>query len=304
MARSLSPTQSRLLDMNTEIMGNPTGAEIRFLHTVLAQCGLPYRDLKGQRDYTVRNGRSSLVLSAGHLMDPVSREAVLQGLPYGSKPRLLMLHLCSEAVRNQSPVVGVGDSMSAFMKDLGMSVTGGKTGTVGRFKEQMNRLAASRMQLFMDLGDHVVTLNPAPMVERFDVWFPTDEKQKTLWPSEVQLSQQFYESLVEHALPIDMRAIRGLQNNARALDTYTWLSHRLSRVKSAKGDRVSWSALHGQFGAGAAEGRTFKRAMTHALKLALAAYPGARVEQIEGGVQLYPSSPPVARKPSKRAVGR
>jgi len=304
MARSLTPTQSRLLDMSAEIMGDPTGAEIRFLHTVLAQCGLPYRDLKGERDYTVKNGRSSLVLSAGHLMDPVTREAVLQGLPYGSKPRLLMLHLCSEAVRHQSPVVGVGDSMSAFMKDLGMSVTGGKTGTVGRFKEQMNRLAASRMQLFMDLGDRVTTLNPAPMVERFDVWFPTDEKQKTLWPSEVTLSQQFYESLVEHALPLDLRAIRGLQNNARALDTYTWLAHRLPRVKSAQGDKVSWVALHGQFGAGAAEGRTFRRAMGHALKLALAAYPGARVEQIEGGVRLYPSSPPVARKPSRRAVGR
>ena len=41
----------------------------------------------------------------------------------------------------EDPVIPVGDSMSAFMKDLGLKVTGGKQGTVGRFKDQLNRLA-------------------------------------------------------------------------------------------------------------------------------------------------------------------
>ena len=42
---------------------------------------------------------------------------------------------------------------------------------------------------------------------------------------------------------------RGLQHGARALDAYVWLANRLPRVKRRNGDKVSWAALQGQFGA-------------------------------------------------------
>jgi hypothetical protein len=32
-------------------------------------------------------------------------------LPYGTKPRLVLYHLCYEAIRTQSPVVDVGGSI-------------------------------------------------------------------------------------------------------------------------------------------------------------------------------------------------
>ena len=142
----------------------------------------------------------------------------------------------------------VADSMSAFMRALGLSVTGGAKGSVGRFKEQLNRLAAARLQLILDLGDHATTINPAPMIERLDVWFPADHRQRMLWPSEVVLSPGFFDSLKGHALPLDPRAVQALQHSARALDLYTWLAHRLPRVRGRNGDRVSWAALHAQFG--------------------------------------------------------
>jgi hypothetical protein len=285
---SIPPTTARVIDTAAEIMGGDGPDELAFLHTVLAQCGMPYREPK-TRDYIRENGRASLILQAGYLLDPDSRKPVLQGVPYGAKPRLLMIHLCTEAVRTKSAVVPVADSMSAFMRDLGLSVTGGKQGSIGRFKEQLNRLAASRMQLLMDMGDRASMINPAPVIKQFDVWFPDDARQRVLWPSEVTLSTEFYESLREHALPLDPRALHALQHNARALDIYTWLVHRLPRVKQQGGAKVSWAALHAQFGPDVKDYKTFRRGFKAALLQAQAVYPGARVELEDGGLRLRPS---------------
>ena len=177
---TIPATIARLVDHAAEIMGEPAPEELAFLHSVLSQCFLPYRQPPADTvEYHRKNGRVSLVVSAGHLFDPVTGDMVKQGIPYGSRPRLLMLHLCSEAVRRQSAIIPIGDSMSAFMQDLGLKVTGGKRGTIGRFKEQLNRLAASRIQMGMMFGDRATTFN-TQVVDQFDVWFPTDPKQKVL----------------------------------------------------------------------------------------------------------------------------
>lgn len=295
---AISRITDRVADTAVEILGEPDPKEVSFLHVVLAQCGLPYREPKkdGGRDYILQNGSASLVVTAGHLIDPKTGKLTLQGIPYGAKPRLLMLHLCTEAIRTQSPQIPIADSMSAFMRGLGLSVSGGRRGSIGRFKEQLNRLAASRMQLMMSTEDRATVVNPAPIIRRFDVWFPTDPRQKVLWPSEVTLSDEFFQTLKRHALPLDPRGIRSLQHSARALDTYVWLAHRLPRVRKRTGDRVSWAALKSQFGGDVSDWRNFQRHMLTALKQALAVYPTAKVEQIEGGLLLRKSAPPIRKK--------
>jgi hypothetical protein len=301
MLRALSATTARLIDVSAEIMGEPDPDELAFLHVVLAQCSLPYREpAAGTRDYIRDNGRASLIVTAGYLLDPQIRRPLLQGIPYGAKPRLLMIHLCTEAVRRQSATIPIADSMSAFMRELGLSVTGGAKGSIGRFKEQMNRLAAARLQIILDLGDCASTINPAPMIQRFDVWFPPDHRQRVLWPSEVVLSSEFFDSLKGHALPLDPRAVQALQHSARALDVYTWLGHRLPRVKGRNGDRVSWSALQAQFGPDMTDAKKFRRDLMTAMRQVLAAYPAAKVEQIDGGLLLHRSAPPIKRLSSVR----
>ena len=42
------------------------------------------------------------------------QEWVQQPLPYGTTPRLVMVHLSSEAIRTQEPPVEIGDSMRQF----------------------------------------------------------------------------------------------------------------------------------------------------------------------------------------------
>jgi hypothetical protein len=297
---SSTRTESRLLDAAVEIYGSEPDS-LKYLHVVLAQCGLPYRQpTRDLRDYIKPNGNVTLILTAGHLQDPKTSEAVLQGLPYGAKPRLLLIHLCTQAKLTNSPKVEIGDSMSAFMRDLGLSVSGGKTGSIGRFKEQLNRLAAARMQLLFQDTTKTSMRNLTGPIEHYDVWFPNNPNQRILWPTTVTLSEGFFNSLMDqNAVPLDSRAIRVLQHSAMALDVYCWLAHRLCRIPDYQPYKISWSALQRQFGPdfGPSDDdkykfRTnFKKALTDVRK----EYREARVEIVASGIQIRQSASPVPR---------
>jgi hypothetical protein len=69
-------------------------------------------------------------------------------------------------------------------------------------------------------------------VEQFDAWLLNkDTKQRALWPGLLVLSEHFYNSLLEGAVPLDFRALHALKGSALALDTYIWLAHRLHRIE-------------------------------------------------------------------------
>jgi hypothetical protein len=283
-------------DAAEEIWGE--SKDIKYLHTVLAQCGLPYRQpTRDLRDYIKPNGNVTLVMTAGYLEDPHTRQLVLQGLPYGAKPRLLLIHLCTQAVLTKSHVIDVGDSMSAFMRDLGLSVSGGKTGSIGQFKEQLNRLAAARMQLLFHDADKTSLRNPSPPIERYDLWFPKSPDQRVLWDSTATLSRPFFDNLIQNAVPLDSRAIRELQQSPMALDMYTWLAQRLFRIPNHKPVPISWFALQRQFGPEHRSKYKFRDDFKEALDKIKNVYKGARVELTHNGtLQLRQSAPPVAPK--------
>lgn len=296
MAEKTLTVASRLVDAAAMIYGDDP-AELRFLHVVLAQCGLPYREVeKGAPFYQKTNGRTSLVLTPGVLLNPLTRRAEMQGIPYGAKPRLLMIHLCTAAKRQKTPEVEIAHSMSAFMRDLGLAVTGGKTGSIARFKEQLNRLAATRMQLLFEDDEKVSVVNPAPPISRYDVWFPKSPEQRMLWPTTVTLGAEFFASLMgENALPLDGRAIRALQQSAMALDVYTWLAHRLRRIPRERPAVISWDALQVQFGPEYGSSKKFRDDFRQALRRVQAVYRDARISETKDGrLELRHSPAPIA----------
>ncbi len=60
--------------------------------------------------------------------------------------------------------------------------------------------------------------------------------------------------------------------------------------------RVSWAALQARFCADMRDPKKFRRDYLKALRQALDVYPHAKVEQIDGGLLLKPSPPPIRRK--------
>ena len=277
-------------------------AERYHIHSVLALCGLPYRRPKeGAYEYIQRYGRNSLVVTAGRLQDPASGEMVKPGLPYGPKARLMMLHICTEALRSGSNVIAVGDSMSAFIRELGFPVTGGRNGTIQLFKEQINRLAAAHMTIGLWDGEVGHTIDAKP-IEEFSIWFPKDPDQRMLWPSRLVLAEKFFTSLKRHALPVDIRALRTFANSARQIDIILWLAYRIKTVKRPY--LITWELLREQFGSDVAQGFKFKQSFKSDFAAITEVFPKLPAKLSEEGIRLFPANPEDLFVPPKRKLLR
>ena len=89
---------------------------IWYIHTVLAQCFLPYTDPKANH-WKKQNGSYGIILTAGAISDPRDSKAIIEvGLPFGAKPRLFQSYICTQAIKQQSPVIPVERSMTAMMR--------------------------------------------------------------------------------------------------------------------------------------------------------------------------------------------
>lgn len=298
----LTPVQRRIVVTRTELETGKFDDEDRHhIHSVLALCGLPYRQPKDDDVFVRRYGRNSLLIQAGYLQDPATGKIVHQGLPYGPKARLLLLHICTMAIRQKSAEIEIADSMSAFLRELGFPVTGGKKGTLTQFKEQLNRLAASHMQLGLWRGDHQTTIK-TQAIESFDVWLPSHPDQKMLWASRLRLDDKFYESLRQHALPVDIRVVRAFSQSAKQIDMVLWLGYRLRTI-----DRryvVTWDTLQAQFGAQLSRSRRFREEFRDDLRVIQELFPKLPAKLSERGLELMPCSPDELFVPSRQTAAR
>lgn len=240
---------------------------------------------------------ASLRIEAGSAIDPSTGNFVRLGLPYGEKPRLVLIHLATEAVRTSCPVVDVEESMTAFARSLGLETNGQQLRSL---KDQLARLAAATVRLGVVEEGRAIQVN-TQFVSAFDLWFPKQADQRVLWPSTVRLSEEYFQTLGKHAVPLDHRAIAALASSSLALDTYVWLAQRLHRVPVGKPQFIAWDNLHRQFGQGFHRIRDFRRNFLHTLQAVGAAYPAARLSADEGGVTLSHSPPPVAPRFQKLA---
>lgn len=279
----LSPTAARLVRAAAKIAEGPP-ERAGYLHAVLCQVGLPRKSVRSTT-FERTNGNASLLIEAGRLW--TNGKWQLQPLPYGTRPRLALVHISSQAVLTKSPVVDIGRSVRAFLLRLGIDTGGNEY--VG-FTQQMRSLAACHMTIGM--GEQTIGAKP---ISRFAAWLTKDERQGALFSGEVELTAEFFSTLREYAVPLDPTALGALKHSSLALDVYSWLAHRLYRVRQPNGTRLSWDNLREQFGGEYNDPRNFKRELLKALVAVRTVYPDARVEKINGGILLRPSRPPVPR---------
>lgn len=283
----------RIIEASALIEGEPPD-DIGYMHAVLSQIGLPRSKFIGPR-FERTSGRASLVIESGRLWD--GRAWVEQDMPYGTKPRLMLCDLFTHALRHQTTTVPMGDSVSDYLERLGLTNQGGATGPLTLFRRQAQALAASRMSLGLADGGMATTISGQP-IRRFSAWLDSHGKQRTLWPATLELSRDFFDSLRDHAVPLDMRAVRALASSALAIDLYTWLAHRLYRLRGPA--VLHWKPLREQFGQEYKDPRDFKKEIQRVLPRVLAVYPDAKVSIVNGGLRVAPSKPPI---PEVRVAG-
>jgi hypothetical protein len=288
----LTQSDLKLIEASAEIMSTPPdGEDMAFTHSVLCQVGLPRSKFDG-REFMRQSGAAWINVQAGWLDE--GKGPVQQPVPYGPLPRLALAWISTQAVRTKDREIAIGSSASEFLRLLGKPTTGGVRGSFTTLRKQMHALAACRLQL----GFKGRTFNGQP-VEQFDAWLANRETgQQALWPGLLVLSDGYFNSLVENAVPLDNRALMALSDSALALDVYTWLAHRLHRIEG-RGVTLHWKAIREQFAQeykGKDPDKDFKKEFVPAIKKVLAVYPQAKVKPVTGGVLLLGSPPPIAYK--------
>ncbi len=261
-----------------------------FLHSILCQTFLPYKDPGEVREYLKVQGNAHLLLKAGELFNARAKTFQQVGLPYGAKARLVLAYINTVAIRTQSPVIPVEDSLTAFVKKLGLDA-GGKT--IASVKEQINRLAGSTIRIGYATGEESGVTAKLDIIDSLELWLTKEENQRVMWPGTIKLSEKFHNSLMEHAIPLDERVLAALANNSMALDIYVWLAQRLHRVSANKPQVITWKALEEQFGGGYSRTRKFRQNFKERLQLVLKFYHDAKIEETERGLKLKHSPPPI-----------
>lgn len=259
-------------------------------HAGFAMTSLPHKRIEDPV-WRREGHRTTLLVESGR-----NRKGSFIGVPYGSIARLILLYLQTEAVRTNSPEVELGRSMKSWMSRMSLT-TGGRTYQL--VAEQSRRISSCRLTFFTERGNGAeVRHNGAFVQDAISLTGVVDDSQPTLWQDRVRLDDRFWRSLREHPVPVREEAIKAIGTRSLAIDVYIWLAYRLHSLSQST--PVSWTAIHGQFGAGFRLPRQIKPTFIDALALALAVYPEARVDADKDGIILHPSPPAVPRAEARR----
>ena len=227
-----------------EIAQKLYGRKVGFHHGVMIQCTMPQQRtnaLTWQADH----GKASLSIEAGRIPNPSKRgEFIQRELPSGSRARIILPYINAYAIQHKTRDISMGESLRRFIEgDLGMAY-GGKQGNV--ITEQVQNIAAAQflMGYWDDDETRVVTGEWARVAKRVSFWIERDPVQGVLWEQSLTLSQDYYDGISEHRVPVDME--HKLAGSPRRQDLYAWFSYRLPRLKSPL--NMPYTIMHTVFG--------------------------------------------------------
>ena len=272
--------------VNQLVSASEADPELGFMARTMALCSLPRSNPGNRLQYKRTNGPFTLGMIAG----------LGNKLPYGNLPRLLLAWVCTEAVRTQSRELVMGRSLSEFMRTLGVYDSSGRTQT--RLRNQMKRLFGCSVSLVYE-DKHREATAAALIADLTDFWWnPRRPDQPSLWESKIQLSEPFFNEIIQHPVPIDMNTLTALKRSPLGLDLYLWLVYRTFPLRAPL--RLTWRQVYSQFGAHpdkASDKRTvdaFRTKVLRELKKIKLSWPGLNYTTAPGVLILLPSTPAIA----------
>jgi hypothetical protein len=267
-------TARRLIEIATGVLADD-GDDRVFTHPVLCLTILPHRARPEHEIWKRVNGPYTLMVQP-----TADHDGTYYGVPHGSKARLILLYLQTEAVKTNSRMIELGTSMRRWLRNMGVTITGPNYQEVRRQAQKIERALVS---FTFTGGDATVSWQDTIIRGSFER--PCSDEVRT-----VELSESFFKSITERPVPVCEAAIRLLGERCMALDLYLWLAYRLHSLQ--RPTMVSWTSLHSQFGAATRLLKHFKPHFAREIEAALAAYPDARVDLHEDGIRLHPSPSP------------
>lgn len=254
---------------------------IGFASKILINTSFPARNIH-QNEYQRVNGRSTLNIYSQF------------GIPYGVKARRIMFYIAKQAVTQKSKEIFLGNSQAKFLLNLKMHSSGGVNGSIPSLQNQIKRLLTSNITWTEGTGSQFSfnSVNIASEVNMF--W---DKRNPEKWQTHLKLSEEFYNDLIENAVPIDLRVIDALCYYPFAIDIYCWLTYRYFNMKRTQ--RIPWESLAGQFGNIFERLINFKRKFEKAITQVSLLYPEAKYKITKEKLILFESKTHIPRKQAK-----
>ena len=162
---------------------------ISFQYVPLIQCSFPHGDPGELVSFTRRNGWLELTLATNQPRT---------GLPYGVPARLLTIYCASEAIRNRSREIYLGDSVHDFLRRLEIPITRGERGSLRVYANQLLRL----IHCSVSIDEHIqdghgragLHIRQALFAEEAKLWW--DDADGVGQGSSMVLSQTLFESIL------------------------------------------------------------------------------------------------------------
>jgi hypothetical protein len=270
----------------------PAGDDIGFMPAALCHVFFPYHEPPAGTDFwTRRSGDYLLSIAAVPGTDPRTNERINFGIPSGPKPRLMLAALNSIALAKGTPELHFENSLTDFVGNVLQLNTDGRT--INKVKAEMTKLARAHVEIAFVKGDRTFQ-DSTKIVRGLDLTWTKKDNQFPLWGNHLRFSDDYFNALQAHGVPLDMRALRGMTNNAVAIDVYSFLAHRLHHLQRPL--FLSWVAIKDQFGYTYSRMDHFKMRFRETLALVKVMYPAAKIQEVENrGFYLFNSPPPVLK---------
>lgn len=283
--------------------------DIGFIPSQLILTTLPHSDPGDVPAWGRSNGDISLTITPLFTVKRLNgkQQITSRGIPYGMVPRDLLVWLTAEVKQNQQRRIHLGESMNAFLADLGYHTTGGKRGDITRVREQLIRLVTSRIAFHYEgpfrndkdnlvMGEMFEDLSIARRVQLW--WEPVDEKNlaDNLANGYLELTEAMFEAMLHHGVPLDKRILRQMRSPL-GFDMYCWLARKTYGLKQPV--VLSWKQLHEQLGANYSNMTNFANKVKAVLDQLRVLWPDLDIEygnRLPGRLRLYPSNPSVPPK--------
>ena len=197
-----------------------------------------------------------------------------QPLPSGRLLRLLLLHVFTAALRAETAASAIGPDIASVAAALGLD---GTPPLLRELQDQLDRLLGARLRVAEGRQAPLSVLDGRAQRGGSAGWRPV-----------LRLTERFFASLRQNAVPLDRDAVTALAASAPALDAYAWLKATLPGPAEEQPVLVTWEALQQQFGSGASAvaAEPFRTAFTASLEAVREVYPAARFLAGPDGVEV------------------
>jgi hypothetical protein len=277
-----------------------------FLHSALCAMSLPVRRPADDQLAIIRqDGQYTLVITPKAIVQSVNGQQALAilGVPYGSLPRRVLIHIKTEAVRTKSRHVVPGSSFTDWMRKMGFrTISYGPRGSATLIRQQLDRLLACEWMIRWDNENAQGTKEFGIKVMKLTNEYVGHDSNGGSFQRAIFLTEGFFDHLRQHAVAFNEHAIRQLRDSVTALDLYPWLVYRLPRINSKRLSTLSWRQLAVHFGNEGTNIRKFRQAVRDAWERQVSTvYPEARADFDTTLIRLHASPAPLQRKLSPGA---